>query len=203
MFKSVSGAVDGSSIEVDFGTTPRSNRNTFLAITNEADVDGGFQIRTGDINPANGSAYPEFSPVIGLDRTTWHYLTMTQYSADGTGNDYFTVSVGGGALLVSPNSGQAKFNTFESLLQFHGGPYATVDNVFFRSGKAASVFGAFVDASVQGIYFDDLSYSAFNQANVNSILASYTTNFKGVPEPSSYALIGIVIAAMLLRRRKP
>ena len=57
-FRSASASADGSNIEIDLGTVPGDDRNTFLALTNRADADGGLQLRAGEPDGATGLFLP-------------------------------------------------------------------------------------------------------------------------------------------------
>ena len=66
-----------------------------------------------------------------------------------------------------------------------GLPYPLSNRLFFRSSRAPSVEGQFVDAAAQGFYFDDLFYAVANQSAPATALAAYATGFEppAVPAP--------------------
>ena len=70
------------------------------------------------------------------------------------------------------------FGTFEGYREGIASPYALSNRLFFRSGAAPSAFGAFVDADVQGFFFDDLFYAVAKQSAPAVRLAGYATGFE-------------------------
>jgi len=197
-----SSTADGSNVEVDFGTVPGDDRNTFLVIRNNLDANGGLQIRLAEPNGPgpNAGFFPTNTMVTGLDRSLWHNISMTYSAFDGPDNDYFTVSVNGGSPIVSPNTNNAFWRTFES---FRASGYPLVNRMYIRSGNSPSgINGSFIDANVGGIYFDDVSYSSFNQASPGTLLDSYATSFDAVPEPTTFALSAGAIGVLALLRRR-
>ena len=60
-FRSASATADGSNIEIDLGSDLGDDRNTFLAVTNRADADGGLQLRVSEPDGATGDFRPPTS----------------------------------------------------------------------------------------------------------------------------------------------
>jgi len=184
-FKSGSAIADGSNVEIDLGTVAGDDRNTFMAITNRADVDGGLQIRMAEPDGVTGDFFNTQIVSTGLSRTAWHRIDITAVFVDGAGNDTFQVSIDGN-LLVNPNAASPNFNTpnwgtFEGYRNGLGSPYAQSNRLFFRSGAAASSYGVFDDNASQGIFVDDLSYRTYNSANPSVALSSYAAAFEAQP----------------------
>lgn len=184
-FKAGSSVADGSNMEVDLGTVSGDDRNTFMAITNRADVDGGFQIRMSEPDGVTGDFLNTQIVSTGLNRTVWHRIDITAVFTDGAGNDTFQVSLDGSLLLnpnaVSPNFNTPNFGTFEGYRNGISSPYALSNRLFFRSGAVPSAYGAFADNASQGIFVDDLSYRAYNSSNPIAPLASYSAAFETQP----------------------
>ena len=87
-FRSASAAADGSNIEIDLGTVPGDDRNTFLALTNRADgADGGLQLRAGEPDGATGNFRPTAIIATGITRSVWHRLDIVAKFLDGPAND--------------------------------------------------------------------------------------------------------------------
>ncbi len=184
-FKSGSAVADGSNIEVDLGTVPGDDRNTFMAITNRADVDGGLQIRMSEPDGVTGNFYNTQIVSTGLSRTAWHRIDITAVFVNGNGNDTFQVSLDGNLLLnpnaLSPNFNTPNFGTFEGYRNGLGSTYALSNRLFFRSGLVPSGWGAFADNASQGIFVDDLSYRVYNSSNPSATLGSYAAAFEAQP----------------------
>ena len=68
-FRSASASADGSNIEIDLGTVPGDDRNTFLALTNRADADGGLQLRASEPDGATGNFRPTAIIATGITRS--------------------------------------------------------------------------------------------------------------------------------------
>ena len=69
-FRSASATADGSNIEIDLGSVPGDDRNTFLALTNRADgVDGGLQLRVSEPEGATGGFLPTVVIATGITRS--------------------------------------------------------------------------------------------------------------------------------------
>lgn len=177
-FHAGSATADGSNIEVDLGTTPGDDRNTFLAITNDTDDDGGLKLRAAEPDGITGDFLPTQIIATGLSRTAWHRVDILAKFFDGQGNDTFQVSLDG-AVLTNPLTAGTTFGTFEGFRDGNGFAYALSNRLFWRSGAAPSAFDAsFVDTDAQGFYFDDVSYSVADQSTPNAPLASYAATFE-------------------------
>ena len=181
-FRSASTVADGSNIEVDLGTVAGDDRNTFLAITNRADADGGLQIRMSEPDGATGNFLDTQIVATNLDRATWHRIDIQVTFVDGAANDTFQVSLDGVPLtnpnLSSPNFGTPNFGTFEGYRDGIMSPYAQTNRLFFRSGAAPSNFGSFSDTDAQGFYIDDVSYKDWNSSAPSTTLASSAATFE-------------------------
>jgi parallel beta-helix repeat protein len=191
-FRSASTVADGSNIEVDLGNTAGSDRTTFLAITNEADGNGGLQLRMAEPNPAdpgNDYFYPTQIVTTGISRGVWHRIDIRATFVDGASNDTFEVSLDGTPMTNStpgsPNNGTSNWGTFEGYDAAHGYAYQESNRLLFRSGAAPSGYGSFSDTGAQGFYFDDVSYKDWNSSAPGTILASYATTFEPVAPPST------------------
>jgi hypothetical protein len=162
-FRSASASADGSNIEIDLGSVLGDDRNTFLAVTNRADADGGLQLRASEPDGATGNFLPTVVIASGIARTVWHRLDIVANFHDGPTNDTVEYALDG-VPLANP-AGGTTFGTFEGFREGIGSPYVLSNRLFFRSGAAPSAFGAaFVDTAAQGFYFDDLSYSVADQS---------------------------------------
>ena len=178
-FRSASASADGSNIEVDLGTVPGDDRNTFLALTNRADADGGLQLRVSEPNGATGGFHPTAIVATGIARGVYHRIDIVANFYDGPTNDTVAYALDG-VPLVNPVGGTTAFGTFEGFREglVPPGPYALSNRLYFRSGALPSAFGAFVDTAVQGFFFDDLFYSVANQSAPAFRLAAYATGFE-------------------------
>lgn len=151
-FRSSSLVGDGSNMEFDFGSTAGDDRNTFLAVRNNTDAFGGLQIRLAEPTSPGPDAgfFPNNTVLTGLARGDWHNISMTFYGVDN-GSDFFTVSVNGGAPIISPNTSNPNWLSFENF-RAASSNYVTVNSLFMRSGAAASALDpSFVDADVFGL----------------------------------------------------
>ncbi len=175
-FKSGSATADGSNIEVDLGTTAGDDRNTFLAITNKADGDGGLMLRASEPDGVTGNFLATQVIASAISRTAWHRLDIVAKFTNGNGNDTFAVSLDGVA-VANPLGGMT-FGTFEGYRNGNAFTYALSNRLYWRSGSGASGFGAFTDTAAAGFYFDDLSYSAVKQSAPSTVLAGYTDGFE-------------------------
>lgn len=162
-FKSGSTAADGSNIEVDLGTTAGDDRNSFLAITNKADADGGLQLRIAEPVENNlggcDNFYPTLTPATNLDRTVWHRVDLQAQFPDGDYNDTIEYFLDG-VPVTNTRTGGTTWFTFESYRNQCGLSYARTSRIYFRSGAAPSGYGSFSDAGAAGIYFDDVFYTS-------------------------------------------
>ena len=177
-FRSASAAADGSNIEIDLGTVPGDDRNSFLALTNRADADGGLQLRVSEPDGATGNFRPTVVIAMGIARSVYHRLDIVANFQDGQANDTVAYTLDG-VSLANPVGGMT-FGTFEGFRNGIGSPYVLSNRLFFRSGAAPSAFGAFVDTAAQGFYFDDLFYSVAHQSAPGIRLAAYATGFDGM-----------------------
>ena len=97
-FRSASAAADGSNIEIDLGTVPGDDRNTFLAVTNRADADGGLQLRVSEPDGATGDFRPTVVVAMGIARGVYHRLDIVANFQDGPANDTVAYALDGVAL---------------------------------------------------------------------------------------------------------
>ena len=178
-FRSASASADGSNIEIDLGSELGDDRNTFLALTNRADADGGLQLRAGEPDGATGAFRPTVIIATGITRSVWHRLDIVANFIDGPANDTVAYALDG-VPLVNPVGGGTTFGTFEGFFAARTppAPYVLSNRLFFRSGAAPSAFGAFVDTAAQGFFFDDLFYAVANQSAPAVRLAAYATGFE-------------------------
>jgi parallel beta-helix repeat protein len=191
-FRTASTAADGSNIEVDLGNTAGTDRTTFMAITNEADGNGGLQLRMAEPNPgdpANDYFYPTQIVATGITRGVWHRIDIQAKFVDGSAKDVFQVSLDGTAMdninASSPNFGSDNWGTFEAYDAAHGNAYQQSNRLLFRSGRAPSGYGSFSDTGAQGFYIDDVSYKDWNSRAPGTILASYAATFEPAAPPST------------------
>ena len=182
-FRSASASADGSNIEIDLGTGAGDDRNTFLALTNKADADGGLQLRADEPDGTTGDFLSIAVIARHIERGVWHRLDIVANFQDGLANDTVEYELDG-VNLFNP-AGGTTFGTFEGYRDGLLSPYALSNRLFFRSGGAPSGYGVFDDAAAQGFYFDDLSYSVAKQSAPASALASYATGFEpaAIPPP--------------------
>jgi hypothetical protein len=187
-FRSANTVADGSNIEVDLGNTAGTDRTTFMAMTNKADGDGGFQLRMAEPNPTDAGSdffYPTQTVATNITRGVWHRIDIQARFVDGASNDTFQVSLDGVAITNptpgSPNLGTTAWGTFEGYNDAHGFAYQESNRLLFRSGGAPSNYGSFSDTGAQGFYIDDVSYKDWNSIAPSSILASYTATFEQAP----------------------
>jgi uncharacterized repeat protein (TIGR01451 family) len=183
-FRSASAAADGSNIEVDLGTVPGDDRNTFLALTNRADVDGGLQLRVSEPDGATGGFRPTVVVAMGIARGVYHRLDIVANFQDGPANDTVAYALDG-VSLANPVGGGMTFGTFEGFRDGLGSPYVLSNRLFFRSGAAPTAFGAFADAAAQGFFFDDLFYAVAHQSAPVTPLAAYATGFEPPAVPAT------------------
>jgi hypothetical protein len=180
-FRSVSTVADGSNIEVDMGSSVGNDRNNFLAITNEADANGGLLLRASGPNP-DGSFPPTQIIATQISRGVYHRLDIVGSFFNGPANDVFTTYLDG-KVLTNPLTGGTTFPTFEAYFASVPQPYVLSNRLFFRSGATPSSFGPFSDTAAQGFDFDDLSYRVYNMSAPNNTLAFYATSFEAVGVP--------------------
>ena len=182
-FRSASASADGSNIEINLGSVAGDDRNTFLALTNRADGDGGLQLRVSEPDGATGNFRPTAIIATGITRSVWHRLDILARFLDGEANDTVEYALDG-VPLANP-AGGTTFGTFEGWRDGLGMAYVLSNRLHFRSGSAPSAFGAFVDTAAQGFYFDDLSYAAADQSAPATSLAAYATGFEppAIPAP--------------------
>ena len=175
-FRSASASADGSNIEIDLGSVAGDDRNTFLALTNRADADGGLQLRAGEPDGATGNFihpnhrhghHPQCLP------PPRHRRQLLRR----TGERHRRICTGWSPTRQSPRRHDVRHlrGLLASLL---GTPYVLSNRLFFRSGAAPSAFGAFADTAAQGFYFDDLFYAVANQSAPAFRLAAYATGFE-------------------------
>ena len=144
-FRTAGTVADGSNIEVDLGTTTGDDRNTFMAITNRADADGGLQIRMAEPNPAdpgNDFFFPTQIVATNLTRGTWHRIDIQASFIDAPptipSRSPSTALRSRTPLPGSPNIGTPNWGTFEGYRDGHGFAYAQSNRLYFRSGAAPS-----------------------------------------------------------------
>lgn len=183
--KASSNVADGSNIEFDLGTTAGDDRNSFMAFTNRADADGGFQLRIGEPDGATGGFRATQIALTGIDRSIWHRVDISARFTDGDANDTFSVKFDGNDVINkdsgSPNFNTNRFATFEGYRNGLNSPYATTNRLYFRSGAVASSYGAFANDAAKGFLIDDVAYQTANQATPNTPLATYSTSFEPTP----------------------
>ena len=147
--KAGSAVADGSNIELDLGTPAGDDRNTFLAMTNRADVDGGLQIRISEPDGATGDFFATQIAKTGLSRTHWHRIDITARFVDGVANDTFSVKVDGVDLVnsepTSPNVNTTSFGTFEGYRDGIVPPYAGTNRLISVPVPRRAAYGAFAD----------------------------------------------------------
>ena len=161
-FRSASASADGSNIEIDLGTVPGDDRNTFLAVTNRADADGGLQLRASEPDGATGNFRPTAIIATGISRGVYHRLDIIAKFLDGDANDTVEYALDG-VPLANPLGGTT-FGTFEGWRNGLLFTYALSNRLYFRSGAPPSAYGAFADTAAQGFYFDDLFYAVADQS---------------------------------------
>ncbi len=184
-FKSQNTIADGSNIEVDLGSVAGDDRNTFLAMTNDTDANGGLNLRMSEPDGATGGFFPTQIVATNLSRDTWHRIDIVAKFVDGAANDTFEVMLDGVPLnnpnASSPNFNTPQFGTFEGFRDGNGDPYVQSNRLFFRSGAAASAIDpSFADAGAQGFFYDDMTYSTTLQSNDTAPLDVYATGFEAV-----------------------
>ena len=116
----------------DLGTVTSDDRNTFLAVANRADADGGLQLRVSEPDGATGNFLPTQVIASGITRGVYHRLDITAKFLDGTANDTVEYALDG--VPLANLLGGITFGTFEGWrdgLQF---TYALTNRLFFRSG---------------------------------------------------------------------
>ena len=179
-------SADGSNIEIDLGSVAGDDRNTFLALTNRADADGGLQLRANEPDGATGDFRPIAVIAMGITRGVWHRLDIVAKFHDGPTNDTVAYALDG-VPLANPLGGMT-FGTFEGFREglVLPGAYVLSNRLYFRSGATPSAYGAFADAAAQGFYFDDLFYAVANQSAPAVSLAAYATGF----EPARHSRAG-------------
>jgi uncharacterized repeat protein (TIGR01451 family) len=178
-FRSVSSTADGSNVEIDLGFSDGSNRNSYVAVINRADAQGGLQLETTE--PAGGGAF--FAPTVqvsNLARGVWHRLDVTATFRDGVANDTYMLYLNGN-LIRNVDTGGDSFETFERYYDDIGAAYRTTNRLLFRSGARPSEIGAFADNAAQGFAFDDVSYYSATAAAPTTPLAYYFSAFEAKP----------------------
>ena len=182
-FRSASASADGSNIEIDLGSVLGDDRNTFLAVTNRADADGGLQLRVSEPDGATGN----FRPTSRRHGNHTRRLPPPRHRCQiprRAGERHRRIRTGWSPTRQSrsaaPRSAPSRAAA-TGLLQ----AYVLSNRLFFRSGAAPSAFGAFVDTAAQGFYFDDLFYAVANQSAPATSLAAYATGFEppAIPAP--------------------
>ncbi len=204
-FKSQSAVADGSNVEVDFANVGLTDRNNFLAITNDLDTNGGFKIRYRQSNGLSGGFTTITAAATGMSRTDWHHLEMTFTSKPGSdlaNLDLINVLLDSTPILTNIYADEGARIAAPV-------PYLTVNGLLLRSGVGTdpSAFnGSFNNLTAAGIGFDDLVIKAFNDAAPSTIIDQYTTSFDTivVPEPATWAaLAGLgALGLALVRRRR-
>lgn len=183
-----SSLADGSNMEVDLGSSAGDDRNTFLAITNDSDGDGGLKLRIAEPDGVTGDFKPTQIIATGMSRTDWHRIDIVARFNDGVGNDTFEVFLDGN-VMTNPTTGGTTFGTFEGWRDGNSSPYVLSNRLLFRSGAAPSAYDpSFADSAAKGFFIDDVSYSVATQANPNVKLASYSAMFEqaGIVSSNTY-----------------
>ena len=161
-FRSASATADGSNIEIDLGSVAGDDRNTFLAVTNRADADGGLQLRVSEPDGATGNFLPTQVIATGITRSVYHRLDIIANFLDGprtTPSNTHWMESHSPIPPAAPRSAPSRASATG-----WSSPYVLSNRLFLRSGAAPSAYGAFVDTAAQGFYLDDLSYSVANQS---------------------------------------
>ena len=207
-----SSAGDGSSMEFDFGNPSGTDRTNFFAIRNVADGNGGLLLRVAESVNTGAQFLPTQTIATLLDRNVWHRIDLTGTFINGDDNDTFTVSLDGSPIInanntsPSPNFNTPNYNTFEGFRNFNSFPYELTNRLFFRSGAAGSAFG-YSDTAPLGFFVDDLTYRTYNSAIPNVTLGFFDSNsFEAtvavIPEPSTFALLGLGAIGLAIRTRR-
>lgn len=177
-FKAANATGDGSRIALVGGNPTGTDRSSnYLDIENTA---SGITIRTYEGVVGAGWSGAFLPVATGLDSSIWHELTMTGSFVDGAGNDVWTYQVDGGTAVV----GGAYFNTVRDNF---GWAYQTTNRLKFHPKHPN------YDPSFSGFYFDDF---AMTVSNSSGVLASYSTGFEVIPEPSSFALLSLGLVGL-------
>jgi PEP-CTERM motif len=174
---------DGSFVSLS-ATDSTGSRMNYIGIAN-TDA-GGLTLNAYDVTSngfGNAADFNESSlTATPLDRSTWHELRVESLFVDGPANDVVNYYVDG-SLEATIGSLEDYYHD-DPEQAGNGNQLYAVDRVWFGTRAAPSAFG-FTTGDAQGIYFDDFSVSA-----------------SAVPEPASFALLGLGLGATLLRRRK-
>lgn len=179
-FRSVSSTADGSNIEIDLGFADGSDRNSYLAVQNKADADGGLQIETTEPAGTSGSFFAPTTQISNLARGVWHRLDIVATFRDGSANDNYQLFVNG-ALINNVDTGGTTFDTFEGYYEGVGAAYKPTNRLLFRSSLKASELGAFADNAPQGFAFDDVTTSVSSSSAPSTPLAYYFAGFESRP----------------------
>ncbi|XP_078700923.1 uncharacterized protein LOC144927401 [Branchiostoma floridae x Branchiostoma belcheri] len=103
-----------------------------------------------------------------LDPTTWHHVEMTLRSRPQDYMDEWFYVIDG------DTANQKQEGAFYKTQQYDEGRYLYVNRVSFVDISSVS------DSTKKGIYFDDITYKAYNSANPNVVLDEYSTSFEPV-----------------------
>ena len=177
-FKAANATGDDSRIALVGGNPGGYDRSSdYLEIVNTV---SGITVRTY-VGVAGGGWGGGYLPVAtGLDGSIWHELTMTASFLDGAANDVWTYQVDGGTAVA----GGAYFTTVRDNF---GWAYETTNSLKFQPRHPN------YDSSFSGFYFDDF---AMTVSNSSGVLASYSTGFEVIPEPSSFALLSLGLVGL-------
>ncbi|XP_019637928.1 PREDICTED: fibropellin-1-like [Branchiostoma belcheri] len=104
-----------------------------------------------------------------LDPTTWHHVEMTLRSRPQDYMDEWFYVIDG------DTANQKQEGAFYKTQQYDEGRYLYVNRLSFVDITS----DAYVSAK-KGIYFDDISYKAYNSSNTNVVLKEYSTSFEPV-----------------------
>lgn len=170
-FKAANATGDDSRIAIVGGNPGGNDRSSnYLEIQNTA---SGITIRSYEGVVGGGFSGAYVPVATGLDSSIWHELTMTGSFVDGAANDVWTYQVDGGTAVV----GGAFFETARDDFGFG---YEMTNRLKFQPRHPN------YDPSFSGFYFDDIATTVSNSGGV---LASYSTSFEVIPEPSSFTLL--------------
>ena len=118
------------------GASLGDDRNTFLALTNRADADGGLQLRASEPDGATGNFRPTAIIATGITRSVWHRLDIVANFLDGPANDTVAYALDG-VPLANP-ARRHDVRHLRGLPRRACFPYVLSNRLFFRSGAAPS-----------------------------------------------------------------
>ncbi|MBU2503348.1 VCBS domain-containing protein [bacterium] len=173
-FQAVSAVPDNSSLEVDFATASRTDRNNFMRIENtgtglriavsDPQLDGNW--KTGDTVNNFAALTGNTELISGVDPTVAHELTMVLNHVDGQDNDVINIYLDGKFI------GQS--TSFENYRDALGGTHEANAEVNQTGGIAfrSSAAGAPTDGAGgqnQGFLFDNVTITSFDKDGPDGI----------------------------------